>query len=236
MDTPTRTCTKCGVTKPATVEYFNRERGYSFGLNSRCWDCIREYRRNWQRRLRATDEGKKAHREATRKWESSEQGRAKHLAAKKAWRAANREKLNSLVRERRAAETSEERRARIGADIERRRRRLADDPELRIRYTVSSRIATALRNRGTSKRSRNWERLVGYTLTELKAHIERQFSRGMSWANYGKWHVDHIVPIAAFDWKSADDDAFKACWALTNLRPLWAEENRRKKDQRLYLI
>jgi len=58
----------------------------------------------------------------------------------------------------------------------------------------------------------------------------------MSWENYGKWHVDHIVPVASFIWTSSDDAEFKACWALTNLRPLWADANRRKKDRRLYLI
>lgn len=105
-----------------------------------------------------------------------------------------------------------------------------------MRVVISARIATALKTQGTSKRSRNWESLVGYTLAELKTHIERQFTRGMSWENYGDWHVDHIVPVASFQWRSADDDGFTACWALSNLRPLWAGDNRRKKNKRLYLL
>lgn len=58
----------------------------------------------------------------------------------------------------------------------------------------------------------------------------------MSWNNYGEWHVDHIVPVASFSFASADDADFKACWAITNLRPLWADANMQKHDKRTHLI
>jgi len=141
-----------------------------------------------------------------------------------------------LAKERRDAETPEARRKRLAVQYEGRRRRIAADPAFHIRLTVSSRIAQTLAIRGTSKRSRSWEQVVGYSLAELRSHLERQFTGRMSWDNYGKWHVDHIVPIAAFDIKSPDDDAFKACWALANLRPLWAVANQRKHAKRLHLI
>ena len=32
------------------------------------------------------------------------------------------------------------------------------------------------------------------TIEELRQHIEAQFTEGMSWNNYGKWHIDHIIP------------------------------------------
>ena len=51
----------------------------------------------------------------------------------------------------------------------------------------------------------------------------------MSWNNYGKWHVDHIIPLSNFDLtKSAEQ--FKACH-YSNLQPLWAEDNIEKKDR-----
>ena len=65
-------------------------------------------------------------------------------------------------------------------------------------------------------------------------HLERQFLRGMTWDNYGEWHIDHIVPVTAFD--LTNDEDLIACFALTNLRPLWAKDNRKKLAQRLYLI
>jgi hypothetical protein len=47
----------------------------------------------------------------------------------------------------------------------------------------------------------------------------------MTWGNYGQWHVDHKIPISAFNYETPDDIDFKRCWALKNLRPMWAKEN-----------
>ena len=52
---------------------------------------------------------------------------------------------------------------------------------------------------------RRWEKLTGYTTNQLKEHLERQFIDGMSWANYGSWHVDHIIPKSAFNFETAED-------------------------------
>jgi hypothetical protein len=58
----------------------------------------------------------------------------------------------------------------------------------------------------------------------------------MSWDNIGDWHIDHIVPLASFTFSSADDPEFRAAWALTNLRPLWAADNMRKHARREFLL
>lgn len=102
---------------------------------------------------------------------------------------------------------------------------------------IDGRMAVAIRKalRGT-KAGRAWESLVGYTLADLMRHIERQFERGMSWANMGAWHIDHRLPRAMFEYQSADDEQFKACWALTNLRPMWAGDNLEKRDRRELLL
>jgi hypothetical protein len=44
------------------------------------------------------------------------------------------------------------------------------------------------------------------------------------------------VPISAFTFTSADDPAFRACWALSNLRPLESSANIRKGAKRLHLL
>lgn len=72
---------------------------------------------------------------------------------------------------------------------------------------------------------------LGYTAEELKAHLESQFTEGMSWANYGEWHVDHIMPLFTFDCTNLEE--VKKANALKNLRPLWAKDNlRRPKNLR----
>ena len=70
--------------------------------------------------------------------------------------------------------------------------------------------------------------LLGYSVEELMTHLEGLFKPGMSWANHGAWHIDHIRPRSAFTYSSPTDRDFADCWALSNLQPLWAEENLRK--------
>ena len=60
--------------------------------------------------------------------------------------------------------------------------------------------------------------ILGYSAEQLKTHLEKLWTPGMSWENYGAWHIDHIVPVCKFN-KTTD---VKIVNALSNLRPLWA--------------
>src|SRR3546814_14803337 len=62
---------------------------------------------------------------------------------------------------------------------------------------------------GDGKNGRSWETLVGYTVADLMAHLERQFLPGMSWDNRGEWHIDHIRPLCSFEFTSPDDPQFR---------------------------
>jgi hypothetical protein len=64
-------------------------------------------------------------------------------------------------------------------------------------------------------------------------HLEKQFTKGMTWDNYGEWHVDHIRPMSSFNFTSVDDPEFKECWALCNLQPLWELDNLSKGSEYL---
>lgn len=77
------------------------------------------------------------------------------------------------------------------------------------------------------------ERLLGYSMSDLKKHLERQFRSGMNWKTYGRsgWHIDHIKPKRCFDLTRIDE--VRAFWSLPNLRPLPARENL-KKNQCVY--
>lgn len=73
--------------------------------------------------------------------------------------------------------------------------------------------------------SRKVERELGYSIADLMRHIEKQFTKRMTWGKFraGEIHIDHILPQASFD--LADDDEWRRCWCLSNLRPMWASEN-----------
>jgi hypothetical protein len=96
------------------------------------------------------------------------------------------------------------------------------DPRYRLSRNVWSRIYRDLKNR---KGGRGWEILVGYTLEDLMQHLESSFEKGMTWNNYGQWHLDHIIPISNFNYQHPEDLDFKKCWGLENLQPLWAKDN-----------
>lgn len=100
-------------------------------------------------------------------------------------------------------------------------------PSFRMSGRISNGIRYSLGKGG--KANSHWEDLVGFTAEQLVKHLEKQFKPGMTWENYGSyWQIDHIIPIAAFNFATPEDIDFKRCWALKNLRPLEAKENMRK--------
>ena len=90
---------------------------------------------------------------------------------------------------------------------------------------MNLRIRINLALKGNPKLSTTMK-LVGCSIERLKQHLEKQFKMGMSWNNYGKWHIDHIRPCASFDLSKPSEQ--KKCFNYTNLQPLWAEENLKK--------
>ena len=69
--------------------------------------------------------------------------------------------------------------------------------------------------------------MIGCSYEELIIHLESKFTEGMSCENYGKWHIDHIIPISI----GRTIDEIKKLSNYKNLQPLWAEENIKKRDK-----
>jgi len=101
-------------------------------------------------------------------------------------------------------------------------------PKFHLDCNMSGAIYKALKGK---KHGRHWEKLVGYTVTDLMNHLESKFEPWMNWNNYGKWHIDHIKPISLFNFLDIEDNEFKECWALSNLQPMEAVENIRKSNK-----
>jgi hypothetical protein len=60
--------------------------------------------------------------------------------------------------------------------------------------------------------------ILGYSALELKNSVENMFTEGMTWDNYGEWHIDHIKLVRSFN----NNTPPSIVNALSNLRPLWA--------------
>lgn len=106
-------------------------------------------------------------------------------------------------------------------------------------FTINERMSAGIRQSlRLGKGGWRWETIVGYTLDELAFHLARQFTKGMTWDEFmsGNIHIDHIVPKTDFQFGSYEDPGFKQCWALSNLRPMWAKENIQKNARRMYLL
>lgn len=97
------------------------------------------------------------------------------------------------------------------------------DPEVRLLHNLRVRLHDAMTGR---KKSAPTMKLVGCSVEELRIYLEKQFSPGMSWENYGAWHVDHIRACATFDLTDREQQA--ACFHFSNLQPLWAYNNSTK--------
>jgi len=96
----------------------------------------------------------------------------------------------------------------------------------KVKSCIQARIRSAIKN--NYKAARTTE-LLGCSIEYLKVHLESQFQFGMSWDNYGDWHIDHKVPCAKFDLSSPEQQM--ACFHYSNLQPLWMIDNVRKGDK-----
>ncbi|WP_313194523.1 hypothetical protein [Shinella zoogloeoides] len=72
------------------------------------------------------------------------------------------------------------------------------------------------------------EAALGYSMADLRGHLEALFVDGMSWEAFkrGEIHIDHKTPLSRFD--LSDPAQAVVAWSLTNLQPLWATDNMAK--------
>lgn len=127
----------------------------------------------------------------------------------------------------------------IKENAKRKAKQKRKDPHFFLKTSISYSIWKALKKNNSSKHTRSLKSL-NYTLQELKFHLESLFESWMSWNNYGSytkstwddnnpftwtWNIDHIIPQSDLPYSSMEDDNFKTCWSLSNLRPYSSKQN-----------
>lgn len=114
---------------------------------------------------------------------------------------------------------------------ERARLRIANNPLIKVKDAIRKSISLSIiRGKYMSKRF-NLDSIIGCSYEAFIYYIESKFKDGMSWSNYGKWHIDHIIPLMT---ANSEEDVLSLC-NYQNLQPLWAEENY-KKGRKIQMI
>jgi len=196
-------CTKCGIEKELSLFTRNKKSGDGSGAICKQCDSKRgcEYAKaHPEQRRRASNNWHQMHvekhRDRTQKYIQT------HPDYLRKWRAENPEQAKQSNKFHNDKKLT--------------------TPEGRLRNRISCALRRSIRE---NKQGRHWEHLVGYTLKDLKKHIEKQFSTGMSWERFPEIHIDHKIPLLAFNFSHPDDPDFKKAWGLNNLQPLWSADN-----------
>jgi len=200
-------CTKCGIEKQ--ISYFHKEKNGKYGVRSICKKCrktdnavnknsIQAYNKEYYK-----NNGKKI-RTASKKQRKNHPKEIQEYM--QIYQKNNKKKLKKYI------------------NIYMKKRRKIDS-KFRLNCNIRDGIGRSLRG---AKAGQHWEDMVGYTIKQLKRHLEGQFIDGMTWDNYGEWHIDHIIPIAAHNFTKPFHTDFKRAWSLENLQPMWAEDNLKK--------
>jgi len=201
-------CTKCG--KEKRPDEFHNSANSKDGKKSSCKQCRRQeaicYRNiNIDKR-----------RKQEKEWYANNTERAKKT--RKDYYHANKDSI--LEKRTKYYQNNKEAVAKYY------RERAKNDTEFKIRCNLRKRMSKIIRR---MQKSGSAIRDLGCTVKQLMNHLESSFYNGMTWENYGKWHIDHIIPLSAFD--LTDRDQFLQACNYKNLQPLWAKDNLSKSNK-----
>ncbi len=199
-------CPRCD--EPKTFSEFAKDKNRQDGLQ--CW-C--------KEHMKEDHEKNKAKRTKQQRWYYLK-NREGILEKKKEYQDKNKEKIAKTKKEYREKLENKKKRNK------RAKRRRKSDPHFQLRCNLAGRIRKVLKG---NNKSLSTMFLIGCDIDYLMYHIQNQFTEGMSWDNYGEWHVDHIKPCAKFD--MTEKSSQSRCFNFKNLQPLWALDNLRKGNK-----
>jgi hypothetical protein len=98
-----------------------------------------------------------------------------------------------------------------------------EDILFKLKHNLRVRIKEYMKTKSITSKNKTFD-FVGCEPKMLIQHIEEQFNDGLSWENYGEWHIDHIIPLSS---AKTEEELYKLCH-FTNLQPMWALDNIKK--------
>lgn len=206
----TKSCNKCLQTKPKSE--FHKKKYKKDGTANTCKACACEISRNNYHK------NKERAKEVQKNWR--ERNRENRIEYCRNWHKENRQRSLEVSRKWKKENPDLVRKY----EREHKKNRLKNDHLFKLARNCRIRINSVLGKKSSAKEgSRMWE-LLGCTGDELAEHLSSQFTEGMTFDNYGEWHIDHMVPLAS---AVTREDIERLCH-YTNLQPLWAIDNLKK--------
>lgn len=206
-----KVCFNCNEEKPESEFYKNkRSKG---GLHNQCKDCVKAkvnsyYEENKEYINNKKREWNDRNKDRIKQWKDwyYQENRESILDNKKRYYQENKDKLRVYKRDWK-------------------REKYKNDPEFRMREFMRDCLRRVLKV-GTGESS---AKVLGYDRKQLMQRIECQFQPGMSWENHGEWEIDHRLSIDYF--RKKGEDRPHIINALSNLQPLWKDENASKTNK-----
>ena len=207
-----KTCRKCKIEKGVTE--FSKAKANKDRLRGNCKSCVKErkkeyYQANKERIKEQIKEYYQANKERKKEYnkEYRENNKEQIKECHKKYYQDNKEKINKKT-------------------LEYQKVKRLKDSLYKMKGNLRTRTSIAFKNKGYSKNTKTQE-MLGVNWEVCKAHIERQFTKGMKWSNQGEWHIDHIIPLAS----AKTEEGLKKLCHYSNLQPLWADDNLIKSDK-----
>lgn len=192
-----KTCSSCKIEK--SLNNFSKNKRLKDGLQRECIDCVNDYNKNYYL--------KNKNKIKSNVLDYSKKNYEKISEKNKIYYLNNKDKI-------------------INKNYNYKKNRISNDYLFKLICLARTRIYQSFKNNGFTKRSKTYK-LLGCTFQEFKEHLEKQFTKGMSWENQGEWHLDHIYPVSLAE---SEEEIIKLNH-YTNFQPLWAEENIRKGNR-----
>lgn len=200
-----KNCIRCNISKE--LKEFNKSNCTKGGYKNICKVCRKEYNRN----------NRENNKKYLQKYHTVNKNKIKEK--RKEYNKNNQDKIKNYSKNYYEI-NKKDIISKISLYIDNRKK---TDPIFKLKCNLRTRLSKFLCNKNITKNKKT-EKLIGTTYEDLKNHIENQFTEGMSWDNYGKWHIDHITPLCS---ASNKDEIYKL-FNYENLQPLWALDNIKK--------
>lgn len=210
------------------LKEFSKDKNKNGGCGSHCKKCISKYIKEYYNNENNEDRKRKyntkysiENKEKIKIYHKKyyKKNKIKILKQNKKWRNNNSEKMQKA--QKRWIKKNKERY--LFHNREYIKNRIKNDPNFKIARNLRIRISQLLCGK---YKSGSAVKDMGCSIPGLKVYLESLWQPNMTWKNYGKWHIDHIIPLASFD--LTDRKQFLKACHYTNLQPLWAKDNLKK--------